>query len=38
MGHWPGGQWHWAFQGMVALTLVVMVWLLVLYRLFFLAL
>jgi hypothetical protein len=38
MGTLPGREWHWAFQGLVALALVVMVWLLVLYRLFFLAL
>jgi hypothetical protein len=37
-GHWPGPEWHWAFEGMVALALVVTVWLAVLYRLFFLAL
>jgi hypothetical protein len=36
--HWPGGEWHWAFEGAVALALVVTVWLVVLYRLFFLAL
>ena len=36
-GHWPSPEWQWAFEGAVALAVVVIVWLAVLYRLFFLA-